>query len=59
MIKASEVKTELAELLANLEWASRITPTSPSNTRLRLLINRPSILDLLERLVRAEWERQQ
>jgi hypothetical protein len=57
-LRALDVKTELDELLINLEWASRVKPNTQSNLALARLIRRPSVLDLLERLVRDERERQ-
>jgi hypothetical protein len=57
-VKVDEIRAELDELAACLKWASRISPDSPSNRRLRYLINRPAVLDYLEHLDNAErWRR--
>lgn len=57
MIRGEDVHTELDELAANLEWASRTNYQSQSRKVLHRLLDRPTVLDLLERLVKAERER--
>jgi hypothetical protein len=43
--------SERRELLVHLRWASRVNPDSPSRRELRKLIERPEVLNYLERLV--------
>lgn len=57
MMRAAEVVTELDELALHLQNASRVNPESPSAKVLREMLRRPSVLDLLERLVNAERAR--
>jgi hypothetical protein len=55
-LAAADVKTVLDELAMCLQNASRVHRDSSSNRRLRYLINRPDVLDYLERLVMEERE---
>lgn len=44
---------ELADLMRDLEYASRINPRDPARQSLHRWLDRPAVLDLFERLLRA------